>query len=149
VIDEHGRTEYLCVSAAHRPDCAFGPGFYRLSFGTGTRYCQNAEDVHQACQLLEGVVRDIKIERDGYCLDGDPLIGDANTPDVVDGEWWLGLPREEGMRELGLTNEADYRRTYDSIAAAVARRDNRASQGGVRASIVIKRPGARVTNVHV
>jgi hypothetical protein len=77
------------------------------------------------------------------------MIGDAGTPDVVDGEWWLSLPREEAMRELGLTSEADYRRAYVAIEAACGRRDNRASQGGVRASIVIKRPGAKVTDVHV
>jgi len=149
VIDEHGRTEYLSVTAAHRPDCAFGSGFFRLSYGAGVRYCQSWAEVQTACHLLEGVVRDIRIERDGYCLDGDPLIGDANTPDVVDGEWWLGLPRTEGMRELGLTSDADYARAYRAIEAACGRRDNRASQGGVRASIVIKRPGAKVTDVHV
>jgi hypothetical protein len=68
---------------------------------------------------------------------------------VVDGEWWLGLPREDGMRELGLTKDADYARAYKAIEAAVGRRNNREAQGGVHASIVIKRPGARVTDVHV
>jgi hypothetical protein len=150
--DEHGRTEYLSVATAHRSDCVFGSGFFRLSYGEkNVRFCQTWAEVQTACHLLEGVLRDLKIERDGYCLDGDSPTygGDANTPDVVDGEWWLGLDRVDGMRELGLTSDADYKRAYDSIAAAVARRDNRASQGGVRASIVIKRPGARVTNVHV
>jgi hypothetical protein len=149
VIDEHGRTEYLSVMAAHRPDCAFGSGFFRLTFNPGqheVRYCQTWDDVLRATRLLEGVVGEIRIERDGYCLDGDPMIGDANTPDVVDGEWWLSLPREDAMRELGLTRDTDYKRVYDTIAATVYRRDNRASQGGVRASIVIKRPGARVVN---
>jgi hypothetical protein len=149
MIDEHGRTEYLSVTAAHRADCRFGSGFFRLSYGAGLRYCQTWDEVQTACRLLEGVVRDIRIERDGYCLDGDVLIGDANTPDVVDGEWWLGLTVADGMRELGLTSEADYARAYRAIEAACGRRDNRASQGGVRASIVIKRPGAKVTNVHV
>ncbi len=147
MIDEHGRTEYLSVMAAHRPDCAFGQGFFRLSFGEHeVRYCQTWDAVLTATKLLEGVVPEIRVERDGHCLDGDPLIGDANTPDVVDGEWWLSLPREDAMRELGLTRDADYRRAYDAIAATVYRRDNRASQGGVRASIIIKRPGARVVN---
>jgi hypothetical protein len=149
VIDEHGRVEYLVTSPAHRADCRFGSGFFRLSYGAGLRYCQTWDEVQTACRLLEGVVRDIRIERDGYCLDGDVLIGDANTPDVVDGEWWLSLPRPDAMRELGLTSEADYARAYRAIEAACGRRDNRASQGGVRASIVIKRPGAKVTNVHV
>lgn len=144
--------EDLSVSTAHRPDCVFGSGFFRLTYGNHqVRYCQDQVEVERACRLLEGAVRDIKIERDGYCLDGDSPSygGDANTPDVVDGEWWLSLPREEAMRELGLTSEADYRRAYVAIEAACGRRDNRAAQGGVRASIVIKRPGARVTDVHV
>jgi hypothetical protein len=152
MVDEHGRTEELSVSLAHRSDCVFGSGgFFRLTYGGGSnlRYCQTWAEVQTACHLLEGVVSDIKIERDGYCLDGDPTIGDAGTPDVVDGEWWLGLPREEAMRELGLTDERDYRRAYVAIEAACGRRDNRASQGGVRASIVIKRPGRKVTDVHV
>ena len=113
------------------------------------RFCQSWDEVQSACRLLEGVVRDIRIERDGHCLDGDTLIGDANTPDVVDGEWWLSLPTTAGMGVLGLTSEADYRRAYVAIEAAVGRRNNREAQGGVHASIVIKRPGARVTDVHV
>ena len=150
MIDEYGRTEYLSVAAAHRPDCTFGPGFFRLCFGDrNVRYCQSQQDVQFACALLDGVVREIRVERDGYCLDGDPMIGDANTPDVIDGEWWLSLPVADGMLELKLEREADYIRVYRQIEAAVLRRDNRASQGGVRASIVIKRPGAKVTNVHV
>ena len=149
MLDEHGRTEYLSVTTTHRPDCTFGSGFFRLSYGAGMRFCQSWDEVQSACRLLEGVVRDIRIERDGHCLDGDTLIGDANTPDVVDGEWWLSLPTTAGMGVLGLTSEADYRRAYVAIEAAVGRRNDRASQGGVRASIVIKRPGARVTDVHV
>ena len=150
MLDEHGRTEYLSVSNAHRGDCAFGRGFFRLSFSGNVRYCQSWDEVQTACHLLDGVVKDIRIERDGYCLDGNnTLIGDANTPDVIDGEWWLGLDRVSGMRELALTSDADYRRAYLAIEAAVGRRNDRQSQGGVRASIVIKRPGARVTDVHV
>jgi hypothetical protein len=148
VIDEHGRTEYLSVTAAHRSDCAFGQGFFRLTFGDHeVRYCQTWDAVLTATRLLEGVVPEIRVERDGHCLDGDPMLGDANTPDVVDGDWWLGLSVEDGMRELGLTSEADYRRVYRTIEATVYRRDNRASQGGIRASVVIKRPGAKVTTV--
>ena len=122
----------------------FGPG----PGDSNVRYCQSDVEVQAAKHLLEGVVRELRIERDGYCLDGSPgLIGDANTPDVVDGDWWLSLPREDAMRELGLTSEVDYTRAYKSIEAAVYRRDNRASQGGVRASIIIRRPGTKVTNV--
>jgi len=150
VIDEHGRTEYInVIGVAHRPDCTFGSGFFRLTLGDRQiRYCQNQQEVQQVCKLLEGIVERIRVERDGYCMDGDSA-GDANTPDVVDAEWWLSLPREEGMQELGLTSDADYARAYRAIEAAVGRRDNRASQGGVRASIVIKRPGRKVVDVHV
>jgi hypothetical protein len=149
MIDEYGRTAQLSVMPAHRPDCTFGSGFYRLSFGDReVRYCQTWEDVQFACRLLDGVVPEVKVDRDGYCL-ADPFmtewIGDANTPDVVDGEWWLGLSVADGMRELGLKSEADYAHVYRQIEAAVGRRNNRQSQSGVRASIVIKRPGTLVT----
>jgi hypothetical protein len=147
VIDEYGRAEHLVVTPGHRAGCVFGPGFFRVNFGGSARYCQNEAEVERATSLLRGVARDLRVERDGYCLDTDSLIGDANTPDVVDGDWWLGLPVVDGMRELGLQHESDYRRVYQQIESAVYRRDNRASQGGVRASIVIKRPGARVSNV--
>jgi hypothetical protein len=146
VIDEHGRTEYLSVAAAHRSDCTFGPGFFRVTFGGHTRFLQNQNEVAALHSLVGGMVKELKVERDGLCLDGTPLTGDANTPDVVDAEWWLGLEREAAMTELGLTREEDYRRVYEQIEAAVYRRDNRESQGGVHASIVIKRPGARVVN---
>ena len=66
---------------------------------------------------------------------------------MANGGW--DSTESSGMRELGLTSEADYRRAYVAIEAAVGRRNDRSSQGGVRASIVIKRPGARVTDVHV
>jgi hypothetical protein len=102
--------------------------------------------VKQLISLLEDAVRELHVERDGLCLDGDH-IGDARTPDVVDAEFWLGLPVREGMAELGLTSEAEYRRAYKQIEAAVYRRDNRASQTGIRASMVIKKRGAKVTDV--
>ena len=70
--------------------------------------------------------------------------GDATTPDVVDAEWWLSLPRADAMRELLISDELIYLRVYREIEAAVVRRNNRASQTGVHASIVIKRPGAHV-----
>lgn len=136
----------LLVTTAHRADCVFGTGFYRLTLvDGGTRFCQNQEEVEYVYSLLtrEQVVR---VERDGYCLDGDRQ-GDANTPDVVDGEWWLGLPREQAMAEVGLTSERDYARVYDQVEAAVSRRNDRQSQGGVHASIVIKRRGRRLIDV--
>jgi hypothetical protein len=136
----------LLVTTAHRADCRFGPGFFRLTLRDGgIRYCMATEEVEQVHSLLsaEQVAR---VERDAYCLDGDRH-GDANTPDVVDAEQWLGWPRERAMHEVGLTSERDYARVYEQVEAAVNRRNNRESQGGVRASIVIKRRGARVQNV--
>jgi len=150
MIDEFGRTEHLLVMPEHRPECRFGPGMYRLSWGPAhaeqTRYCQNEREVAQVHSLIRDAVKDLHIERDGFCLD-HYIAGDARTPDVVDAEWWLGLSVAEGMRELGLKTDGDYRRTYQAVEAAVARRNDRAAQGGVRASIVIKRRGARVTDV--
>lgn len=136
----------LIVTTIHRRDCAFGTGFYRLTLrGGGTRYCQNTEEVEYVHALL-GPDQVVRVERDGYCLDGD-RIGDANTPDVVDGEQWLALPREQAMREVGLSSERDYARVYRDIEAAVTRRNNRESQTGVHASIVLKRKGRPLIDV--
>ena len=135
----------LLVTTIHREGCVFGSGFYRITLkGGGTRYCQAQEEVEYVHSLL-GRDQVIRVERDGHCLDGD-RVGDANTPDVVDGETWLGWPRERAMQEVGLTSEADYARVYRQIEAAVYRRNNRESQGGVHASIVIKRRGKRVVD---
>jgi hypothetical protein len=73
-------------------------------------------------------------------------VSDERTPDVIDGTRFLGLSRPDGMRELGITREADYVRAYRDIEAAVLARDNRESQGGVHAPIVVKRKGARVVD---
>ena len=103
MLDEHGRTRVPRRRQQRRSlaknDCAFrAPDSFALSFSTGNvRYCQSWDEVQTACHLLDGVVKDIRIERDGYCLDGNSaLIGDASTPDVIDGEWWLGLRQSEG-----------------------------------------------------
>lgn len=137
----------LHVQTSHRFDCRFGPGLYRITFrgpiGSEVRYCQTQLEVEQAHRLLVGIARDLHVERDGHCLDG-PYGGDANTPDVVDAEAWLALPREDGMRELGIADEVEYARAYRAVEAAVVRRNNRESQSGVHASIVVKRAGRRV-----
>jgi len=139
------RPAELLVTAAHRDDCRFGSGFYRITLkGGGLRYCQAQEEVEFVHSLL-GPDQVVRVERDGHCLDGDRQ-GDARTPDVVDAETWLSWPRERAMREVGLESEADYARVYNQIEAAVLRRDNRASQGGVRASIVIKKRGRAVVD---
>jgi hypothetical protein len=136
----------LLVTTVHRADCVFGMGFYRLTLRDGgVRYCLAQEEVEHVHALLgDGQV--IRVERDGYCLDGD-RVGDANTPDVVDGETWLSWPRERAMREVGLTSEQDYAKVYQQIEAAVARRNNREAQGGVHASVVIKRRGRPLIDV--
>lgn len=142
-------TETLHVQTTHRADCRFGPGLFRITYdgpsGPQLRYCQTQAEVESVHRLLRGVAT-VRVERDGHCLDG-PYGGDAHTPDVVDAEAWLALPREQGMRELGLTSDADYARAYRSIEAAVVRRNNRETQGGVHASIVIKKRGRVVTDV--
>ena len=128
----------------HLEACAFGSGFYRVYLRDGSlRYCDTADELRAIHGMLppNSITR---VTRDGYCLDG--LRGDANTPDVVDAEHWLGMTVAEGMRELGLPDEATYARVYRDIEAAVSRRNNRESQTGVHASIVIKRPGARVAD---
>jgi hypothetical protein len=70
--------------------------------------------------------------------------GDERTPDVIDGARFLGLSRAEGMRELGVSDERAYARAYRDVEAAVYARDNRESQGGVHAPVVIKRAGREV-----
>jgi hypothetical protein len=71
---------------------------------------------------------------------------DERTPDVIDGARFLGLSRQDGMRELGISSEQAYARVYRDVEAAVSTRDNRESQSGVHASIVIKRAGAPVVD---
>lgn len=71
---------------------------------------------------------------------------DERTPDVIDGARFLGLSRADGMRELGISSEQAYARVYRDVEGAVARRNDRESQTGVHASIVIKRRGARVVD---
>lgn len=136
----------LLVTTVHRADCRFGSGFYRIVLRDGgVRYCQNKEQVEYV-HVLVGNDQVARVERDGHCLDGDRQ-GDANTPDVVDGELWLMLPRGDAMRLVGLTSEQDYARVYNQVEAAVSRRNDRASQGGIRASIVIKKRGRAVVDV--
>ena len=136
----------LRVSAAHRPDCIFGPGFFRLVLNEGGyRYVNSEAEIRAVQQFLpEHTIR--YIQRDGYCLDGMRQ-GDANTPDVVDGETWLGLPRAEAMAQVGLTDEADYRKVYEQVESAVGRRNDRQSQTGVHVPIVIKKRGRPLIDV--
>lgn len=75
-----------------------------------------------------------------------PMPNDERTPAVIDGARFLGLSQRDGMRELGISDERAYARAYRDVEAAVYARDNRESQGGVRAPVVIKRAGAKVTD---
>ncbi len=148
--DPLGRVAQLAVFQMHQAGCVFGPQgmFFRLNFvtqsGPQQRYFQTLEDVQRAIPLLASIAYGpFHVQRDA-CLDGPLDQGDANTPDVVDAEQWLAMPRREGMAALGLTDERAYARAYDMVEAAVYRRANRESQTGVHASIVIKKKGARV-----
>ena len=136
----------LLVAPAHRDQCTFGPGFFRITLvDGGMRYCQSTEEVEFVHHLL-GSAQVIRTERDGYCLDG-VRVGDANTPDVVDAEIWLALDKRDAMALIGLKDEADYARVYAQVEQAVYRRDNREKQGGVHVPIVIKKRGRAVSDV--
>jgi len=129
----------------HRADCRFGPGLYRIVLKDGARrFCQSDLEVQRALSLLPG--ESVRCVQRDACLD-QPETGDANTPDVVDAATWLSLPQVEGMRELGLTHEADYVRAYRMVEDAVVARDRAEAHGGVHASIVIKKRGVPVANV--
>jgi len=140
-------SELVAVSpprTAHRADCTFGPGYYRLILQDGTRrYCQSeAEIVVVRSLLLDKSIR--HIQRDGYCLDQQT----GGTPDVLDGEQFLALPKDEAMRALGDVTEAEYIRAYRAVEDAVLARDRAISAGARdRPSIVIKRKGRRVADV--
>lgn len=57
-----------------------------------------------------------------------PLEGEATTPDTVDAIWWLGLPMRQAMWELGLTNEAEYRKVYAAVEPVALQVENRRRQ---------------------
>lgn len=128
----------------HVHDCTFGPGFFRVLYTDGgitqTRYFEEKAQADTFIRLLPpSVRRTVKAHRD-ECLDKQRhAANDAMTPDVVDAEWWLKLPKDQAIAELGLSNEREYARVAKAIESVLALRDNRQAQGGVRAPIVIKR----------
>lgn len=128
-------------AATHKPGCAFGDGFYKVVHAdeAGQRRVRVFATQAESDMLLRILPRSAgaRAYRDA-CLDA-PAPSDAGTPDVVDGEWWLGLPKAQAMAELGLTDERAYARVHRAVGDAVAARSNRQSQGGVRASVVIRR----------
>lgn len=80
-----------------------------------------------------------------------PMQGDASTPDVVDAIWWLTLPRQQAMWELGLTSEAEYLKVYNAIAPVATQVENRRRQlegqpGYSYIPLVIKRKKRRVNS---
>jgi len=127
---------------AHRDGCIFGPGFFRITLRDGgRRYCQSEGEVEFVRHLLpDGAV--VRVQRDGYCLDGY----NGGTPDVVDAETFLGMSREDAIRELGFETEGDYARAYRAVEAAVLERD-RLQHGGTPPSIVIKKHGRKINEI--
>ena len=121
---------------AHRHGCTFGSGYYRiLLVDGGRRFCQTEAEVDAVRRLLPPGAM-LKVQRDGYCLDQD----DLQSPDVIDGQRFLNLPKAEAMAELRVTSDADYERAYRAIEEAVLAND----RAGGQASVVIKRRGKQV-----
>jgi len=134
------------MSGEHRRGCTFGPGYFRIVLSDGGRRFVDTETQVEAVRHLLPAGAMLKVQRDGYCLDQD----DLRSPDVMDGERFLNLPQADAMRELGITEEADYARAYRAIEDAVLARD-RAIAAGARdkPSIVIKRKGKEVLDLTV
>ena len=57
-----------------------------------------------------------------------PMQGAANTPDVVDAVWWLGLRPLQACAELGI-DASMYPRVRKDIEAVVSVYENRRAQG--------------------
>jgi len=74
-----------------------------------------------------------------------PMQGDAITPDTVDGLWWLGLPEQRAIWELGIEAK-DYPRVHRDISIAAAMMINRRAQTGVYIPLVIKRKRRRLNS---
>jgi len=128
----------------HRPGCTFGPGSYRIELISGSRrYCQSEDEVKQVYSLM--IADTIKrVARDGYCLDPH----ERDSPDVLDADRFLRMPRDDAMRELGDISEQEYLRAYRAVEDAVLARDRAISAGASeRPSIVIKKKGRRVTDI--
>jgi hypothetical protein len=128
----------------HRYGCTFGPGLYRIVLVDGGRRFVQSEAQVEAVRRLLPPGSMLKVQRDGYCLDQD----DLESPDIIDGERFLNLPREQAMAELGVDSEADYTRAYRAVEEAVLARDRAVAAGARdRPSIVIKRKGRRVLDL--
>ena len=144
------QTDAPLRGVVHQPGCRFGDGFYKVVYEDEmgqrvVRVFQHQVDADLLVKILPPG-REVRAYRD-ECLDAPQRV-DAGTPDVVDAEWWLGLPVAYAMEEVGLTDERDYARMHRAIEDAVYTRDNRERQGGVRAPIVIRRK-KRAYNAHL
>lgn len=143
------QTEAPLRGVVHQPGCRFGDGFYKVVYDDlgqrRVRLFQTQADADLLVKLLPPGT-DVRAYRD-ECLDAPQRV-DAGTPDVVDGEWWIGLPVKQAMEELGLTDERAYAHVHRVVTDAVYTRDNRERQGGVRAPIVIRRK-KRPHNAHL
>ena len=125
---------------AHRDDCRFGPGFYRIVLeGGARRYCQTEREVRAAMSLL-GDAGVKHVQRDA-CLD------DPDERGVVDGELFLAMSATEAMSAIGIESEADYVRAYRAVEDVVLQRDKRTPVGEPKPSVVIKRRGVKVSDV--
>jgi hypothetical protein len=126
--------------SAHRDDCRFGPGFYRILLeGGARRYCQTEREVRAAMSLLERE-RVTHVQRDA-CLD------EPDERGVVDGERFLAMSAPAAMAAIGIEAEADYVRAYRALEDALLERDKRTSAGEPKPSVVIKRRGVKVSDV--
>jgi len=129
-------------AAAHRPGCRFGDGFYKVIYddelGQPRTRCFGTQAEADLLVRLLPPGRNVRGYRD-ECLDRGRATSDAGTPDVLDGEWWLGLPKAQAMEEAGIADEAVYARIHRAVEDVVYRRDNRATQGGVRAPVILRR----------
>jgi len=127
------------MNSEHRPDCTFGPGFYRIVLEDGgRRFCRNEREVRTVVAMLGKAVQ--HVQRDA-CLD------EPDDRGVVDGERFLSLPKDEAMRLVGIEAEADYVRAYHAIEGAVLARDRAVANGVRQQSVVIKKRGVTVSNV--
>ena len=74
-----------------------------------------------------------------------PMMGDAITPDTVDGLWWLSLPEKRAIWELGI-DPKDYPRVHRDISIAAAVMINRRAQTGQYLPLIIKRKRRRLNS---
>jgi hypothetical protein len=148
-----GLSPYQHQPANHREACVFGSGFWKIRLRQGLELTfdtfAQAEDARM--RLPPGSI--LGLSRDGYCLDPQdfPDVVQRQVaplePPIVDGELWLGMPPEQQMQVLGLTDEADLARTQRAVEEMVSAAVNRLAQTGVKVSVVIKKKGQRVIDL--